>query len=489
MIATIDQSVTDVALPAIRDTFDVGVDALVWVQLSGALPGAAIAIQAGGLGDRFGKGRVILVGIALFLAGSMASAFAIGPHDWAPVMLIAGRFVSGAGDTVITVLAIALLTGSVPATGVPRMVALWTTITSGFAALAPLFSGLVVDSLGWRFVFGLPAIPLLAVAAVLLVRRPEFRSVSTAGTDWVASSLLALAMLLLTASITSLGGESANWSRAGIAFVVAAALLGLFVIHQNRSGAPLIRRSTLSGPGVTPALIGRAAVALTFGGAMFLVSMLMLNVLNYPPSVAGAMSIPPAVASIGMDAASAPILGRIGVARAAALASLAISAGIWWLSTISLTASQVMIGAALTIVGAGNGLLTSTLTSTVLAGMPHEEDGEGSGILLFAAYVPGVVGFSLVVISASLVKRVMWTSSAGGRCGTDPEVLSDLGSGAFSDIADTCGQALAASARAIYLAGSCSVLKVVATLIAVSAVLMYVSLRGVSFQRSAAPAG
>jgi len=469
IVVMIDQSATVVALPAIRDEFDVGAGALVWVQIASAVAGVAVAIPTGAIGDRYGRGRVVVTGMALFAAGALISSFASGPTDAAPTWLIVGRFLSGAGGTMVTVLALALLTSSVPRARIPWVVGMWTALTSGAAALAPLLSGLIVDSLGWRWVFALPLIPLALAALTMAVFRPDFAPRSTNKVSWIAAPALAAGLLLLTAAFTALENGTSDLAKASIMFVSGLALLGWFAVAQSRSANPLVTWSELHAPGVLRALTGRAIVALTFGASMFQVSLLLLNALDYTPSQVGALSIPPTLASITMSMLSGRISPRIGVPLTAAGGCAALAIGVGWLSTLNPDTPTWAIGAALAIVGSGNGLLTATLSAAVLGALPKRSQGQGSGVFLFATLVPGVVGLSLIGIVTATRIRSLWSAQTAGPCATDGEVLSDIGSGAIGDVADSCGAALGESARAIYIDGVTSVLQAIAVILAMAA--------------------
>ena len=470
VVVTLDHSGTVVALPAIRDTFGTGIGALVWVQIAPAIAGVAIAGPGGAVGDRLGRGRVMLAGMAIFAAGALGSALAPSRTGAGPWELITARFLAGAGDTVITVLSLALLTSSVTRARIAWMVGFWTAFSSGAAALAPFVSGVIVDTLGWRWVFGLPVIPMAAAALVMLVTRPQFASTAGTTVGWTGGALLAGALSLLAAGVAAVDKQGSGLANAAILLAAGAVLLVGFAVAQRRSADPLVRWSQLRAPGIIAALVVRALVALTFAGAMFEVTLLLLNALGYSPAAAGAMDIPPAAAAIAASAASSGISGRIGTTRARALGCAALGVGVAGTSAIGDCPSPWLIGASLTIVGAGYGLLTATLGAAVLAALPRGSHGQGSGALAFAGQGPGVLGVSLIGIITAAVTQGVWRSQTTGPCGTDPRVLSAVGSGALSDIADRCGDALGATARTIYIDGVTSVLRVVAVILGLVAV-------------------
>lgn len=479
IIAMVDQSATIMALPAIRDVYDTGKAELIWLQVATTLLGASIAIQAGAVGDRLGRGRVIAAGAAIYIVGALVSAFAFGPPDSeiGPVLLITGRLLCGVGDSIFVVLALALIASMAPAKRTPRVVARWSTLTIGASAVAPFISGVIVDNLGWRFVFGLPIIPVAAIAVVLLKLRPEFHRTAGQTVNWFAGTLLALALVSLIAATTQLEEGSKAATRSAIMLVIASVFLGWFIVVEIRSSHPLVHWSALTAPGVFPALLSRALVALMYSGTVFEVSLLLLNGLDYSPTQVGAISLALAGASIVMSSLSTRVCAYIGVARAAALGCAGLSLGLGWLSTITPSSGTVAVSAGLTAFGAGGGLLTATIGAAILTPLSQKIPGQGAGIFSFAAVVPGMLGLSAIGIAVARVVEQRWTARTAGPCGSDPEVLSDLSSGAFMDIADTCGPDSATAAREIYTTGVTDVLEVIAVVLGLVAVGILWALR------------
>lgn len=424
---------------------------------------AAIAVQAGAIGDRFGRSKTLLAGIGIFAAGALLSAVAFGPGDVPISMLIIGRVLAGAGETVIAVLSLALMTSSVPPARIPAMVSLWSALSTAAVGVNAFIGGYIIDAVGWRIGFGIPVIAMVIVVPVLIRRRPQLESSSDTPLAWLTYLGFAATFALVVASILALEDTMSTTDFA--IMVIAIVAIVCFSVSQYRSANPLIRWSELRDSGALPGLMTRAFVSLVLGGAIFEMTFLLLNALEYSPTEVGALAAAPAAAGATTSALSGRLITRLGVPRCIALACTGLSGGVAGLSTISLSTSTITIAIAWTIVGAGTGLLLPTLGSTVLRSVSHESQGQGSGIFLFTAAVTYVLGVSVLGIVVARLIRSTWTSHITGPCANQVDVLSDLGAGAFADIARTCGTGLGQSARSIYIDEATSAIQVVAVLL------------------------
>src|SRR6056297_2164384 len=138
----LDLSVMSVALPSIQREFNEGMLQLQWAVMAYMVAGAALAVPFGALGDRIGRRRVYLFGTTTFVVGSAVSALAPGM-----IALILGRALQGIGSGAMGTLALAMLVAMVPHDAIPKLIGLWTAVTSGASALGPLIGGGLVSAL------------------------------------------------------------------------------------------------------------------------------------------------------------------------------------------------------------------------------------------------------------------------------------------------------------------------------------------------------
>jgi len=471
----LDASVTCLSLPNIRDAFNTGNGALIWVQVAASLATAAIAIQAGAFGDRYGRSRTFLAGVAIFVAGALLSALASGPPHLAVVALVIGRVLAGAGGTIVSVLALALLTSSASAVRTPEFVGLWTALTTTAGALSSLIAGLIIDTVDWRIGYGLPAVLMAAASTVVFSRRPQHESTSAVRLTWRTSVGFAFVFTLLISSVIALEDtmSTTDWTL----FAIGIASLIWLRISQWRSDQPIIPWSDLRSSGALSGLLIRAAVTFTLSGAIFETTFVLLNGLDYSPTQVGAMTIAPSAAMAIVSLFASKISTRIGTRSATAVGCLGVSLGIAGLGTITASSGPIFIVIAWSFAGASMGLLLPTLGSVVLTALPQESQGRGSGMFLFTAAVANVVGVSVVSIVATRLVRGIWSARTSGPCGLDDDVLSNLGAGAFTDIGETCGPELASSAKTIYIHGATSVIQVAAILLGVLTISTWWTIR------------
>jgi MFS family permease len=163
-MALVDGSVVNVALPTIGAGLGADAVGLQWVVNAYLLPLSALLLLGGAAGDRFGSRRLLMIGVGLFGAASIACAMA--PNlAW----LLAARFVQGAGAAVLMPSSLAILGQSFSGEAKGRAIGIWAAAGAAGAALGPVLGGWLIDAASWRLIF-LINVPLAAAAIALAYR-------------------------------------------------------------------------------------------------------------------------------------------------------------------------------------------------------------------------------------------------------------------------------------------------------------------------------
>jgi EmrB/QacA subfamily drug resistance transporter len=236
----LQQTMVFPALPVFQEEFGASTAWTTWI-LTGFLVSAAVSTPIlGRLGDQFGKERMLLVSLGLFLAGCLGAAFA-----WNIWSLIAFRVLAGAGGALFP-LSFAIIRDELPPekvkVGIGLLSAVWG-IGGGFGIV---LSGVIVDHLSWRYLFLLGSIPV-ALSLVLVHRYvPESPVRSPSRVDVPGALLLSGALLTLMVGLTE--GENWGWTSAGLVTLLAAAagLFVLWVLVERRSDAPMVDMQMLA---------------------------------------------------------------------------------------------------------------------------------------------------------------------------------------------------------------------------------------------------
>jgi EmrB/QacA subfamily drug resistance transporter len=298
----LDVTVVNVALPAIRADLDASFAELQWVIDAYALTLAATLLTAGVLADRLGRRALLVAGLVAFTAASVLCGLA--PSGTA---LDLARAVQGVGAAAIFSASLALLASEFR--GAERAVALtlWGAITGGALALGPLVGGVLVDALGWRWVF-LVNLPVGGLLVVLTrTRLPESTDPTPHGLDLPGMATFGLACALGTLALIRGGAD--GWTSPPIlgAGVAAAAALCAFVVVERRSTAPMLPPALFR----IPAFTGTAVVAFAQSFALYplflFLAVYLQDGLGHSPTGTGLRLLPLTLVLFAV----APLSGRL----------------------------------------------------------------------------------------------------------------------------------------------------------------------------------
>ncbi len=402
-MVVLDNLVVTVALPSIRHAFGAGVQSLEWTVNAYTLSYAVLLLTGAALGDRFGRRRIFIVGMAIFTAASAAAALA--PNTG---LLIAARAIQGSGAAIATPLTLTLLAEAFPLERRGLALGVWSAIGGVAVALGPLVGGAVITTLNWHWIFwinvpvGLVVIPFAARS--LSESHGPYGSLDIPGLLLGSGGLLGLVYGLVESQTAGFGAATVLASiTAGIA------LLGAFVIWELRAENPMLpmhffgNRSFL----VTNA----ASLAMYFGmfGSIFFLTQDLQIVLGNTPLNAGLKLL----AWTGTTMVVAPLAGvfssRFGARPfiAAGLASQALA-----LTLLAATASThtpyTTLLAPFILAGAGMGMFFAPAANAVLAAVHPNQAGQASGATNTIREVGGV--FGVAVLASIFASHGSYTS-------------------------------------------------------------------------------
>ncbi|MFJ4160068.1 MFS transporter [Microbacterium testaceum] len=411
-VGTFAFNAVTVILPTLRERFGAGDVALELVIAGYGIPFAVLLILGGRLGDRFGRHRLYVVGMGLFLVSAIACALAPSIET-----LIAARIVQGVGAALCTPQVLATIQATSQGAARTRAIAAFGA-SGGIGAAVGQVAGGALAALsfgpveGWRAVFVVVA--LIAVAAISLAPlAPRSRAHEVVAIDLVGTAALGLGILAVSVALTF--GPVWNWSwPVAVALVVAAASLGAMWMHQNaieRSGrVPLLPPSVLR---LRPLQLGLAAAALFFAGysALLYVFPRAVEAGGLSSLEAGMALLPFAVVFAAMSLAVARIQARIGDStlvlgvsmQIVALVGMAVTLVFGWGNDIGLWLQPALI-----VLGAGQALIFSPLTQLVVREVPVEAAGLSGGMFSTAQQL--ALSFGVIVIGG-----IVTLTGVGGR--------------------------------------------------------------------------
>jgi EmrB/QacA subfamily drug resistance transporter len=391
-LAFIDGSVVNVGLPAIGRSFDADAIGLQWVVDAYLLPLSALLLLGGAAGDRYGRRRLLIVGVLSFGIASLACAMAP-----TLVLLQLARFVQGASAAMLMPNSLAILGQSFSGEAKGRAIGIWAAAGAAAGAIGPVLGGWLIDAGSWRLVF-LINVPL-SVAAIVLASRYVDKDVNGAGAslDWSGGALVTAALGLATWALTE--GSGRAWSPS--TFVVLGTgliFLLLFLSTERRLGDRAMMPLALFG--------SRSFVGLTLltfllygalGGLFVLVPYMLIQAGGYTATQAGAALLPlPLVIAIASPAAGA-LAARVGPRWLLITGPVITAAGFLLMLGIGPTTSYWLgVFPAMAVIALGMAGAVAPLTTAVLMSVDSSHTGAASGLNSAVARTGGLVATALI---------------------------------------------------------------------------------------------
>ena len=397
-IAFLDATVVNVALPTIGRDLDAGLSSLQWTVDSYLLTLGSLLLLGGSLGDLYGRRRMFVTGLVAFTAASVVCGLA--PSIEA---LVVARAVQGVGGALLVPGSLALLSATFAPDDRGTAVGAWSGLAGVSTAVGPFFGGWLVDAVSWRLVF-LINLPLAAVAVGVTLRHvPESRDPEATHRPDVLGAVTATAGLggVVFALIQwSEHGPTAPVVMAGLAGV--AALVAFPLVERGRR-QPLVpldifRNRQFSGANATTLTVYAA-----FGGALFLLTLELQQVLGYSALAAGSALLPITLLMLTLSARAARLGQRIGPRLPMTAGPLIIAAGLALISLLrpgDSYVSGVLPGVA--VLGLGLALTVAPLTAAVMGAVEERHVGAGSGINNAVARVGTLLSVALLPLAAGL---------------------------------------------------------------------------------------
>lgn len=391
-LVVVDNLIINVALPTLQRELDATVTALQWIVDAYSLVFACLLLAGGAIGDRFGRKRVLQVGLVLFAAFSGIAAFSDSSNG-----LIAWRGAMGIGAALVFPATLAIITNLfTDPVERAKAIGLWSAVSGMAVAFGPVAGGFLLEHFWWGSVF-LVNIPIVAAALAVghfLIpesREPERHPFDVVG---LVLSVVAVGALVLTVIESPKWGWGSVASNAG--FAVSIAALALFVRYELRREHPLLEVGFFRNPRFSAATGSIGIAFFCLFGFTFLVTQYFQFVRGYDPLSSGVHTLPFAVGA----GVTAPIAARLalrwGTTRVVALGLFNMSVGFFIMSRVEAdSAYWGPIIVSMLIMACGLSLVTSPSTDAVMGSLPREKAGVGSAVNDLSREVGGVLGVAV----------------------------------------------------------------------------------------------
>jgi EmrB/QacA subfamily drug resistance transporter len=415
-MVTLDNLVVTTAIPVIRSDLGASLESLEWTVNAYTLTFAVLLLTGAALGDRFGRRRLLSLGIGIFTAGSVAAALAPSIE-----ILNLARAVQGLGGAIVMPLTLTILSAAVPADKRGLALGAWGGISGLAVALGPVVGGAIVQGISWQWIFWLNVPIGIALVPLALTRLSESHGPATRldlrGLGLSAAGLFGIVWGLVR-------GNAQGWASTEIlgALLGGAVLLVAFVAWEMRAENPMLPMRFFRNQTFT--LANTASLFMFFGmfGSIFLLSQFFQTVQGYSPLGSGMRILPWTLAPMFVapiaGALSDKISGKTLIGTGLSLQAL----GLAWLGLISTpTTPYSEFVAPFILAGVGMGLFFAPVANVVLSAVRPSEEGQASGANNAIRELGGVFG---VAVLASVFARLGGYQSGNAFVdGMNPAIL------------------------------------------------------------------
>ncbi|WAZ23790.1 DHA2 family efflux MFS transporter permease subunit [Streptomyces cinnabarinus] len=464
-----DMTILNVALPTMAADLGATTGQQQWMADAYVVVFAALMLPAGLLGDRFGRRRMLIAGLGVFLAGSVVGALA-GDVD----TVIAARAVMGVGAALVTPLALSVLPSLFAPEERTKAVGVMSAASALGLPLGPIIGGWLLDHFWWGSVF-LVNVPMAALGiTACLFLLPETRDPASPRVDTVSTALTATGLGALVYAIIE--APARGWADPLVLGTLTAAVLLItaLVLRERRAARPMLDMTLLAHRGFLFNTLAATLVMFVLSGLLFVLPPYLQAVLGHDALGTGVRLLPMMGGLLVAARAAQPVVARFG-ARAVVSAGLAVLAFAALLGSRTTVESGYGFTALwLSVAGLGFGLAVVPAMDAALGTLPADRAGSGSGLLMTLRQVGGAVGIALL---GSLLAGVF--RDRLDATGLPAEAADTAGESVVAAhlVAERTGAAdLVASANSAYVHGMGVVLLVCAVASLVAALLAAVFL-------------
>jgi EmrB/QacA subfamily drug resistance transporter len=397
-LAAIDATVVGIALPAIGRDFRVGLDSLQWIVTGYTLTLAGLLLVGGALGDRYGRRRIFVVGVAWFALASLLCGLA--PTAG---VLIAARALQGVGAALLTPSSLAIIEATFTPDDRSRAIGAWSGLGGLATAVGPFLGGWLIAAANWRYIF-LINLPLAVLVAWVCRRHvPETRDAAARGRiDLVGGLLVTLSLVGLCFGLIE--GSHLGWRSPAVAgaLIAGVALLAAFVGWERRTPDPLLPLGMFASRRFSATNAVTFIVYGALGAVLFLLPIQLQQVSGYSALASGTALLPVTALMLLLSARSGALASKIGPRPQMTVGPVLVAAGMVLLARIGPGGNYLTeVLPAVVVFGLGLATTVAPLTATALGSVPENRSGVASaanndvaraGSLIAIAILPAAAG-------------------------------------------------------------------------------------------------
>ena len=404
IVISLDNTILNVALPAIANTLGASASELQWVVDAYVIVFAAMLLTMGSVSDRIGRKRALQFGLIWFGAGSLAAAFST-----STTMLIITRALMGIGGAIIMPSTLSIITATfLDPKERSQAIGIWAAMFALGVGIGPLAGGWLLEHFEWSSVFliNLPIVLISLVGGHFLVR--ESRDDTAPAPDIPGVLLSVIGLFALVYGIVQAGQSS--WTETSVltAFGIAVVVLALFAFWESHTAQPMLPLRFFRNLSFTGANAAVALLTFSLFGAMFFLSQFFQSVQGYTALETGILLLPMALAAMIGAGLSSRLSGRFGVKLVVSVGLLLAAGGFYYMATFAqadVAYSTALVGLCITALGIG--LAMPVATDSIMGSVPVDKAGVGSAMNDTTRMIGGALG---IAILGTIMNRTYLTS-------------------------------------------------------------------------------
>ncbi len=403
IVVSLDLTILNIALPAISAALHAGTGDLQWLVDAYSLVFAGVMLPAGVIGDRLGRKRLLLTGLAVFLAASLWCALSVSAGE-----LIAARALMGLGAGIVFPLSLAVVSAAFGDDDRPKAIGILTAAVALGLPLGPVLGGLLLQHFSWHSVFwiNVPAACVTPAAGAVLM--PESRNPAAPPLDIPGALLPAGAVTCLVWGV--INGPEHGWTALSTWMLLAgsAVLLAAFLARERRSANPIIDPALFQDKRFTWGTAATIAVSVALFGILFVVPQYLQSVLGDDPISAGLRLLPMMAGLLVAGGAAGQIVRAAGTRIPVAAGLALLTAGLAVLSQVHLATGYPLVAAGLALCGLGTGASIAAAMDAVMAAAGGDEAGIGASVNSALRQVGGAIAVAALgsVLSAGYARAL-----------------------------------------------------------------------------------
>lgn len=391
IVVSIDGTILNVALPTISNALNTTSSQLIWINSGYIIIFGSTILLGGVLGDKYGRKRFLMLGLLIFVLGSVWAGLSRDAYS-----LILARGFMGIGGGLIMPATLSLITNIFPDAERPRAIGVWVGMAGIGVAVGPLTGGLLLTYFFWGSVFfvNVPVVAVGLLAVFLLV--PDSKASNPLPIDFKGAVLSFTGLLALFYGL--IRAPDSGWTSPGvlIGFAVAAALLTSFIVLELRTPNPLLEVRFFKIRAFTAGVVPVAICFFALFGLLYVLTIYLQSVLSYSPMRAGLALTPFAVVLL-LYSPLVPELAKKFSIRLVVSFGLAITgAGMIVFMFMTTSTSYLVIFAGLLLVSAGLTMAQVPSSDAIMGSIPKDQAGAGSAVNSAIRQIGSSLGVAII---------------------------------------------------------------------------------------------